>query len=60
MAVGHRCPGRSGAGPRTIWVSVDAAGHDADSYSIRPSISGDGRYVAFQSHASDLVPDDER
>lgn len=43
------------------WVaraSVDAGGGDANGRSHSPSISDDGRLVAFTSTASDLVPGD--
>jgi Tol biopolymer transport system component len=36
-------------------VSVDTNGSDADSGSSNPSTSSSGRYVAFQSDATDLV-----
>jgi len=39
-------------------VSVDPAGNQGNHDSGIPSISADGRYVAFQSCSSDLVPDD--
>jgi len=39
-------------------VSVDSAGVQGDSYSMEPSISGDGRFVAFYSYASNLVTGD--
>jgi Tol biopolymer transport system component len=42
----------------TTRVSVDTADGDPDNRSLFPSISGDGRYVAFMSFASDLIPDD--
>lgn len=42
----------------TTRVSVDSAGNQANAGSEAPSISGDGRYVAFQSSASNLVPGD--
>ncbi len=42
----------------TTRVSVDTTGGDSDSWSDRPSISADGRYVAFQSAATDLVAGD--
>ena len=42
----------------TTRVSVDSAGAEADSESYSPSISGDGRYVAFYSYASNLVAGD--
>jgi hypothetical protein len=44
---------------RTIQrVSVDSAGNQADRESYHPSISFDGRIVAFESFATNLVPDD--
>ena len=36
-------------------VSVDSAGGQGNSYSDIPSISADGRYVAFESSASNLI-----
>ncbi|MBI1851941.1 MAG: PD40 domain-containing protein [Planctomycetes bacterium] len=39
-------------------VSVDSNGVEADNYSDFPAISGDGRFVAFVSDASNLVPGD--
>jgi Tol biopolymer transport system component len=39
-------------------VSVDSAGVQGLENSLDPSISADGRYVAFESHASNLVPGD--
>jgi Tol biopolymer transport system component len=39
----------------TTRVSVDTDGGDPDGASVFPSISADGRYVAFRSEASDLV-----
>jgi Tol biopolymer transport system component len=42
----------------TIRVSVDSTGNQGDGESSRPSISADGRYIAFQSVASNLVADD--
>lgn len=40
-------------------VSVSSSGEQANSYSFdTPPISADGRYIAFQSVASNLVPDD--
>ncbi len=39
-------------------VSVSSAGVEGDSNSARPAISASGRYVAFQSAAKNLVPDD--
>jgi hypothetical protein len=42
----------------TIRVSVDSSGREADGDSYSPAISGGGRYVAFYSEASNLVPGD--
>jgi Tol biopolymer transport system component len=39
-------------------VSVDSAGTQGDGNSFWPSLSADGRYVAFLSAASNLVPGD--
>src|SRR3712207_8719184 len=39
-------------------VSVDSRGRQADSDSFTPEISADGRFVAFGSNASNLVPGD--
>jgi Tol biopolymer transport system component len=39
-------------------VSVDSAGNEGNAYSFSPAISADGRYVAFGSYASNLVPGD--
>ena len=39
-------------------VSVDSSGHDANGLSQRGKISADGRYVYFNSEASNLVPED--
>jgi len=42
----------------TTRVSVDDSGTQSNSDSFRPSISADGRYVAFYSEASNLVSGD--
>ncbi len=42
----------------TVRVSVDSAGIEADHFSHHPSISADGRYVAFESVATNLVAGD--
>ncbi|MEW6743266.1 MAG: calcium-binding protein [Planctomycetota bacterium] len=42
----------------TTRVSVDSWGGEGNYLSGRPSISGDGRYVAFKSLATNLVRDD--
>src|SRR5437660_1771357 len=39
-------------------VSVDSAGNQADGESSSPAISADGRFVAFVSFATNLVPSD--
>jgi Tol biopolymer transport system component len=43
---------------RTERVSMSRAGGEANGHSRHPSISGNGRFVAFQSFASNLVPGD--
>jgi hypothetical protein len=40
---------------RTLLASANRCGRPADGYSRYPSISADGRRVAFDSHATDLV-----
>jgi len=45
-------------GQATERVSVDSLGGEGNSDSVRPSISADGRYVAFQSYATNLVGGD--
>lgn len=42
----------------TTRVSVASDGAQGNGTSSLPSISGDGRYVSFQSSATNLVPDD--
>lgn len=39
-------------------VSLAADGADPDDWSIFPEVSGDGRWVAFQSYATNIVPGD--
>jgi len=39
-------------------VSLDSSGHEANDVSTQPAISGDGRFVAFESIASNLVDND--
>lgn len=39
-------------------LSVDSSGNQSNQVSYQPSVSGDGRYVAFESQASNLVSDD--
>jgi Tol biopolymer transport system component len=42
----------------TTRVSIDDSGLQSDGPSFRPSLSGDGRYVAYYSDASNLVAGD--
>lgn len=44
---------------RTMLVSVSSDGTQGDGPSSNPSISADGRYVAFQSWATNLAPGDD-
>jgi Tol biopolymer transport system component len=39
-------------------VSVDSAGNEGNGYSLSAALSADGRFVAFRSVASNLVPGD--
>jgi len=48
----------AGAGISTERVSVASDGTQANERSLWPAITPDGRYVAFQSYASNLVVDD--
>lgn len=48
----------AGCAPSTSRVSVASDGSQANNHSFFPAISADGRFVAFQSDASNLVPDD--
>lgn len=43
---------------QTTRVSVDSSGAQANDYSVTTSISADGRFVVFSSHATNLVPGD--
>ena len=42
----------------TTRVSLDSAGNQANSDSYSASIWADGRFVAFESYASNIVPGD--
>src|SRR5262249_29399620 len=42
----------------TVRVSVASDGAEADGFSAEPALSADGRYVAFESDADNLVPGD--
>ena len=48
----------AGAVPRTELVSVAGSGGSANASSQNPDVSADGRYVVFQSFASNLVAAD--
>ena len=50
--------GPGGCTPSTVRVSVDSAGAEGNGGSFSPSISADGRFVAFASIASNLVAGD--
>jgi Tol biopolymer transport system component len=43
---------------QTSRVSVSSLGVQGNGYSFGPSVSNDGRYVAFESESSNLVPND--
>jgi Tol biopolymer transport system component len=43
---------------QTTLVSVNSAGQKGNNGSWAPSISADGRFIAFQSEATNLVPND--
>jgi Tol biopolymer transport system component len=45
------------ASHKTVRVSVSSSGEQANESSFAPSISGDGRFVAFASLATNLAPD---
>jgi Tol biopolymer transport system component len=42
----------------TVRASISSSGEEADGVSRFPSITADGRYVAFQCNGTNLVPDD--
>jgi subtilisin family serine protease/Tol biopolymer transport system component len=41
-----------------VSVSANSSGKPADKRNLAPNITPDGRYVAFESNSSDLVPND--
>lgn len=43
---------------QTTRVNISTDGVQANGYSHNPSVSADGRYIAFSSYATNLVPDD--
>ena len=42
----------------TSLISISAQGQASNSYSAYSTMTPDGRYVAFSSYASNLVPND--
>ncbi len=56
--IGVMAASGSAAGGDTTRVSVDSSGAQGNDYSHEPSVSSDGRYVAFESAASNLVSGD--
>lgn len=44
--------------PGVTVASLASDGEQASAWSARPSVSADGRFVAFESRASNLLPDD--
>jgi hypothetical protein len=51
-------PGYAQSQPDPILISISSQGESGNADSARPSLSSDGRFIAFASHASNLVPDD--
>ena len=58
VALSVGIPVAAEAGVTTERVSIASNGAQGNYYSYDPSISADGRFVAFESAASNLVPDD--
>ncbi|WP_427919812.1 TolB family protein [Streptomyces sp. cg40] len=59
LALGAAAPALSAPhAPRLERISTGARGSQADGASTAPAISADGRYVAFASAATNLVPGD--
>src|SRR5262252_1418125 len=50
--------GGTALGQVTIQMSVDSTGTEGNAASSGPVLSADGRYVAFYSDATNLVPND--
>ena len=48
--------GTSALGQTTTRVSTSSSGIEGSGHSTQASVSGDGRYVAFESNAGNLVP----
>src|SRR6266545_3841555 len=58
LLAGAWSPSAVGSSPLTTLVSVASDGTQADFPSANPSTSADGRFVAFDTSAANLVPDD--
>jgi Tol biopolymer transport system component len=56
--IGVTVAGGGGGNPGVEVVSQDSGGAAANAPSFSPDVSADGRFVAFASNASDLVPGD--
>lgn len=52
------CLGATACTPSTVLVSADSSGNEANAESDYPAMSADGRYVAFTSHATNLIAND--
>ena len=50
------CFGAASCTPTTVLVSADNSGTAGNGFSNHPSVSGDGRFVAFESNSKNLVP----
>ncbi|GAA2060851.1 PD40 domain-containing protein [Streptomyces albiaxialis] len=55
-APGGEPGGAPGEVPRTEWVSVSPEGAGGNGHSTDPAISDDGRVLAFESQATNLLP----
>ncbi|GIF02166.1 hypothetical protein Ari01nite_96300 [Paractinoplanes rishiriensis] len=58
LVTSPQAAGAAPAGPAAERISVTGAGAEGDGISGWPSVSADGRYVAFESEAANLVPGD--
>jgi hypothetical protein len=59
LLLGSRAVMGAAEEPSTIFIaSVNSDGTQANGISDWPSVSGDGRFVAFRSSANNLVPGD--
>ena len=58
VATPAACPLAAPAPPQTTRVSVRSDGTQANDMSLTPAVSRDGRFVAFRSFATNLVPND--